>query len=61
MIEHHVTPEQAAPLLALVFLVCAILSPHRSPRVALLAAAVMEVAVSMYAGAIWFLPLALSQ
>lgn len=50
-----------APLLALVFLVCAILSPHRSPRVTLLAAAVMEVAVSLYAGAIWFLPLALGQ
>jgi hypothetical protein len=46
-----------APLLTLVFLVCTIFSPHRSPRVALLAAAVMEVAVSAYGGAVWFVPL----
>ncbi len=46
-----------APLLALTFLVCMIFSPYRSPRVALLAATVMEGAVSAYGGAVWFVPL----
>jgi len=46
-----------APLLALTFLVCVVVSPHRSPRVALLAATVMEAAVSRYGGAVWFVPL----
>ena len=46
-----------APPLALTFLVCAILSPHRSPRFAFLAATVMEAAVSAYGGCVWFLPL----
>ena len=46
-----------APLLALTFLVCTILSPHRSPRVAFLAATMMEAAVSAYGGSVWFVPL----
>ena len=46
-----------APLLALTFLVCTIFSPYRSPRVTLLAATVMEGAVSTYGGAVWFVPL----
>ena len=46
-----------APVLALTFLVCAIFSPHRSPRLALLAATVTEGAVSAYGGAVWFVPL----
>ena len=46
-----------APVLALTFLVCAIFSPHRSPRLALIAATVMEVAVTACGGAVWFVPL----
>jgi hypothetical protein len=46
-----------APLLALTFLVCAVLSPHRLPRFAFLTATVMEVAVSAYGGAVWLVPL----
>jgi hypothetical protein len=46
-----------APLCALTFLVSALLSPYRWPRLALLAAMLMEAAVSAYAGVIWFLPL----
>jgi hypothetical protein len=46
-----------APLLALTLLACTIFSPYRFPRVALLAAAVTEGAVSAYGGAIWFVPL----
>lgn len=46
-----------APLLALTGLVCTILSPHRSARFALLAATVMEAAVSAYGGSVWFVPL----
>ena len=46
-----------APLLALTFLVCTVLSPHRSPRCAFLTATVMEAAVSVYGGAVWFVPL----
>jgi hypothetical protein len=46
-----------APLLALAFLVCAVLSPHRSPRLGLLAAAALETAVSAYGGFVWFAPL----
>jgi hypothetical protein len=46
-----------APLLALTFLVCTILSPHRSARFACLAATVMEAAVSAYGGFVWFVPL----
>ena len=47
----------AAPLLALTFLVCTILSPHRSPRFAFLAATLMEAAASAYGGWVWFVPL----
>jgi hypothetical protein len=46
-----------APLLALTFLVCALLTPHRSPRFAFLAATAMEVVVTAYAGAVWFVPM----
>lgn len=46
-----------APLLALTFLVCALFSPDRFPRVALLTATVMEVAVSAYGGSIWLVPM----
>jgi hypothetical protein len=46
-----------APVLAPAFLVFALLSAHRSPRVALLGAAMLEVAVGAYAGFVWFLPL----
>jgi hypothetical protein len=46
-----------APVLAPAFLVFALLSAHRSPRVALLGAALLEVAVGAYAGFVWFLPL----
>jgi hypothetical protein len=46
-----------APLLALTFLVCTIFSPYRFPRIALLAATVMEGIVTAYGGAVWFVPL----
>lgn len=46
-----------APLFALAFFVCTILSPHRFPRVAFLAATAMEAGVSAYGGFIWFVPL----
>lgn len=46
-----------APVLAPAFLVFAVLSPHRSPRFALLGATVVEVLVAAYAGVVWFLPL----
>lgn len=47
----------AAPLLAPAFLVCAVLSPYRVPRLALLATTAAEVAVSAYGGFVWFIPL----
>jgi len=50
-----------APLLALTFLVCAVFSPYRFPRFALLAGTVMEAAVSAYGGLIWFVPLFFSR
>ena len=46
-----------APLLALTFLVCTVFSPHRSPRLAFLAATLMEAAVSAYGGLVWFVPM----
>ena len=46
-----------APVLALTFLVCAVLSPHRSARSAFVAAMVMEVATSACGGFAWFVPL----
>jgi hypothetical protein len=45
-----------APVLALTFLVCTVFSPTRFPRLAFLAAALMEVAVSAYWGVVWLLP-----
>jgi hypothetical protein len=45
-----------APLLALLALVCTILSPYGFPRLALLAVTVVEVAVSAYAVFVWFVP-----
>lgn len=45
-----------APLLALAFLVSALLSPYRIPRLAFLAATVMEAAVTAYAVLTWFVP-----
>jgi hypothetical protein len=47
----------AAPLLALAFIVCTVFSPHRFSRFAFLAATVMEAAVSLYGGVVWFIPL----
>ena len=46
-----------APLLTLTFLVCAAMSPYRTPRVALVGAVAMEAAVSAYGGLVWFVPL----
>jgi hypothetical protein len=46
-----------APLLAVAFLVCTVLSPFHFPRLAFLAATVVEVAVSAYGGFVWLLPL----
>ena len=46
-----------APLHALTWLVCTVFAPYRVPRLAFLAAATMEVAVSAYGGFTWFVPL----
>ena len=46
-----------APLLALAFFVCALLSPYRAPRFVLLGASALEAAASAYAGLAWFVPL----
>lgn len=46
-----------SPIFALMFLLCAVVSPKRSFRIAFIAATVMEAAVSAYGGAVWFLPL----
>lgn len=46
-----------APLLALIFLVSAALSPYRISQLALLAATVMEASVTAYAMVVWFVPL----
>jgi len=50
-----------APLLALIALVCAALSPYRFPRVAFLAVTIAEAAVSAYGGFVWFVPLLFSR
>lgn len=42
-----------SPLLALAFFVCAAISPHRSPRIALFIAAAVEAAVCAYAVSAW--------
>jgi hypothetical protein len=46
-----------APPIALMFLVCTVVSPYRFSRLAFLAATVMETGVSMYAAFLWFVPL----
>lgn len=46
-----------APLFALAFFVCAVLSPYRAPRFVLLGASALEAAASAYAGFAWFVPL----
>jgi hypothetical protein len=46
-----------SPLLALTFALFALLSPVRAPRLAFLAAALMEATASIYAGCVWFIPL----
>jgi hypothetical protein len=46
-----------APILALTFMVFAALSPHRAPRLAFLAAAVAEAAVSASGAIVWGVPL----
>jgi hypothetical protein len=46
-----------APLLALTFVVCTMLSPTRQARFAFLAATAMESAASAYGGIVWFVPL----
>ena len=48
-----------APLAALAFGLGALISPGRTGKVALLAATVMELGVSAYAGVTWFLPMLL--
>jgi hypothetical protein len=45
-----------SPLLALTFVVCAILSPHRVPRRGFFTAAAVEAAVSIYGWAVWIVP-----
>ncbi len=43
-----------APLLAPTFLVCALITPHRSPRLTFLAATAIETALTACVGAVWF-------
>jgi hypothetical protein len=50
-----------APLLALAFFVGMVLSSFRLPRLALLAATLMEAGVTFYMGLTWFLPLLLQR
>jgi hypothetical protein len=44
-----------SPLLALVFLVCAVLSPTRAPRIALAVSAAIEAAVGIMGGVVIFM------
>jgi hypothetical protein len=46
-----------SPLLALTFALFALLSPARAPRLAFLAATLMEATASIYAGCVWFIPM----
>jgi hypothetical protein len=46
-----------SPLLALTFALFALLSPARAPRLAFLAATLMEATASIYAGCVWFVPM----
>lgn len=50
-----------APLLALVFLVCALVAPRGYPRIALLSAALMEMVVTGYIALVWFVPMFLDR
>ena len=50
-----------APLVGLAFLVTALLSPYRNPRLAFFGAALLEAAVSTYGALTWFLPLLLQR
>jgi len=50
-----------APVLTLTLVACAALSPYRSQRLVLLAATVMEAAVSAYGGVVWFVPMLLQR
>ena len=50
-----------APLFVLTFAVCAGFAPNRQVRTAFVTAALMEAAVSAYAGVVWFLPLLLER
>lgn len=45
-----------APLLVFAFLVSALLSPYRYPRLAFVGPTLMEGAVSPYGALVWFLP-----
>lgn len=46
-----------APLFALAFATCTVLSPYRFPRFAFLTATFMEAAVGAHGGFVWFMPL----
>ena len=46
-----------APLIAITFMVCGLLSPHRMPRLMLLGAAAAEALVACYGVIVWFVPL----
>ena len=50
-----------APLFVLTFAVCAGFAPNRPARFAFVTAALVEAAVSAYAGIVWFLPLLLER
>jgi len=50
-----------APLLALIFLGCALVAPRGYPRIALLSAALMEMVVTGYIGLVWFVPMFLAR
>ena len=50
-----------SPLLAFVFLVCALVSPRGYLRIALLSAALMEMVVTGYIGLVWFVPMFLGR
>jgi len=50
-----------APILAPAFLVVALFTPYRFPRLALLTATAMELAVVAFAGVVWFVPLFLQR
>jgi hypothetical protein len=50
-----------APLFAITFVVFAVFSPYRAPRVAFLAASAVEVVVSAYGAFVWVAPLLLDR